>query len=127
MEESGRRPAEIAMELGIRRNQFYKWKEQLACKGDEAFPNQRGRPLKESQSELTSLKQENERLREEVEILKLQVKCSFIREHYRDYSVLTLCRVMGVSTSGYYDWYARPESQREQTNRRLLTKIIRIP
>lgn len=70
MEESGRPPAEIAMELGIRRNQLYKWKEQLACKGDEAFPNQRGRPLKENQSELTSLKQENERLQEEVEILK---------------------------------------------------------
>lgn len=30
---------------------------------------------------------------------------------------------MGVSTSGYYDWCARPESQRTQTNRRLLTKI----
>ena len=51
------------------------------------------------------------------------MKYAFIREHYRDHSVLTLCRVMGVSTSGYYDWYARPESQRERTNRRLLTKI----
>jgi len=51
------------------------------------------------------------------------VKYAFIREHYRDHSVLTLCRVMGVSTSGYYDWYARPASHREQTNRRLLTKI----
>ena len=34
MEESGRRPSEIAMELGIRRNQLYKWKEQLIKKGE---------------------------------------------------------------------------------------------
>jgi len=70
MEESGRPPAEIAMELGIRRNQVYKWKEQLANKGESAFPNQRGRPKKEDQSEVTTLKQENARLKEEVEILK---------------------------------------------------------
>jgi transposase len=70
MEESDRPASEIAMELGIRRNQLYKWKEQLARKGDTAFSNKRGRPNKESQSELTTLKQENERLKEENEILK---------------------------------------------------------
>lgn len=70
MEESGRPPAEIAMELGIRRNQLYKWKEQLQAKGDQAFASNRGRPRKENQSELTTLRQENERLKEELEILK---------------------------------------------------------
>ncbi len=70
MEESGRPPAEIAMELGIRRNQLYKWKEQLQVKGDQAFSDNRGRPRKENQSELTTLRQENERLKEELEILK---------------------------------------------------------
>jgi transposase len=69
MESSGRPAAEIAMELGIRRNQLYKWKEQMNNKGDQAFSG-RGRPKKEDQSELTTLRQENERLREEVEILK---------------------------------------------------------
>ena len=29
MEETDRRPSDIAMELGIRRNQLYKWKVQL--------------------------------------------------------------------------------------------------
>jgi transposase len=69
MESSGRPAAEIAMELGIRRNQLYKWKEQMENKGDKAFSG-RGRPKKEDQSEIATLRQENERLREEVEILK---------------------------------------------------------
>ena len=30
MEESGKPASEIAMQLGIRRNQLYKWKEQMA-------------------------------------------------------------------------------------------------
>ena len=33
MENSGRKPSDIAMELGIRRNQLYKWKEQMTKKG----------------------------------------------------------------------------------------------
>ncbi|UTW44229.1 transposase [bacterium SCSIO 12696] len=70
MEESGRSPAEIAMELGIRRNQLYKWKEQLAEKGEDAFSGRRGRPSQENQNELSALQKENARLKEEVEILK---------------------------------------------------------
>ena len=79
MDESDRPSSEIAVELGIRRNQLYKWKEQLAVKGDEAFPMKRGRPRKENQSELTNLKQENDRLKEEVEILK-KAAAYFARE-----------------------------------------------
>ena len=69
MEESGRRPSEIAMELGIRRNQPYKWKEQLNKKGDGASAK-KGRPKKEDQSESAKLRQENKRLKEENETLK---------------------------------------------------------
>jgi transposase len=69
MEESGRRPSEIAMELGIRRNQLYKWKEQLNKKG-EVTSSKRGRPKKEDQTEAVKLRQENKRLKEENEILK---------------------------------------------------------
>lgn len=79
MIETSNRPAsEIAMELGIRRNQLYKWKEQLSEKGEDAFKG-RGRPKKEDQSELTTLQQENDRLREEVEILK-KAAAYFARE-----------------------------------------------
>ena len=69
MRESGRPTSEIATELGIRRNQLYKWAEQMEAKGDSAFQG-RGRPKKEDQSQISTLRQENERLREEVEILK---------------------------------------------------------
>ena len=69
MEDSGRPASVIAMELGIRRNQLYKWKEQMNKTGDVASAK-KGRPKKESQSELTKLRQENQRLKEENEIQK---------------------------------------------------------
>ena len=70
MNSSEKPSSEIAVELGVRRNQLYKWKDQFEMKGEESLTNRRGRPPKESQSEMTSLKQEVERLREENEILK---------------------------------------------------------
>lgn len=69
MTTSDRPASEIAMELGIRRNQLYKWKEQLERTGDVAS-SVKGRPRKENQSEATRLRQENKRLKEENEILK---------------------------------------------------------
>lgn len=70
MDESDRPSSEIATQLGIRRNQLYKWKDQLQSKGSTAFPGKPGRPLKENQSETSKLREENKRLREEVDILK---------------------------------------------------------
>ena len=69
METSDRPASEIAMQLGIRRNQLYKWKEQMSNKGDVPSAK-RGRPKKEDQSELAILRQENKRLQEENDILK---------------------------------------------------------
>ncbi len=69
MAESDRPASEIAMELGIRRNQLYKWKEQMNKKGDVASAK-KGRPKKADQSETATLRQENKRLKEDIEILK---------------------------------------------------------
>jgi len=69
MAESGRRTSEIAMELGIKRTQLYKWKEQMTKKGDVPSAK-KGRPKKEDQSELAKVKQELKRVKEENEILK---------------------------------------------------------
>ena len=69
MDESDRPASEIAMQLGIRRNLLYKWKEQMIKKG-EVPTAKRGRPKKEEQSELSKVKQELKRVQEENEILK---------------------------------------------------------
>ena len=68
MDADGRTPSEIASELGVRRNQLYKWKEQLVNKGELAFSGHTKPPRK--QDDLVVLRRENERLKEELEILK---------------------------------------------------------
>jgi transposase len=78
MRESDRPTSAIAMELGIRRNQLYKWADQLEAKDSDAFKGG-GRPKKEDQSDLSKLKQENNQLREEVAILK-KAAAYFARE-----------------------------------------------
>ena len=78
MAESDRPTSEIAMQLGLRRNQLYKWKEQMIKKGDVPSAK-KGRPKKEDQSEMAILRQEVKRLREENEILK-KAAAYFARE-----------------------------------------------
>ncbi len=43
--------------------------------------------------------------------------------HESQYSVKNMCRMLGVSRSGYYAWRSRPDSQRTQANERLLVRI----
>ena len=51
------------------------------------------------------------------------MKYAFIREQRDAHDISKLCAILEVSTSGYYDWVDRPESQRSQDNRRLVTQI----
>jgi transposase len=69
--EQGQKPAsQIALELGVARNQLYKWQEQLKSKGEgNAFRGPGAKPLAEY-SELEMLRRENKRLAQENEILK---------------------------------------------------------
>ena len=43
--------------------------------------------------------------------------------HESQYRVKRMCRMLGVSRSGYYAWRKRPTSQRAQANERLLVQI----
>lgn len=70
---------ELARELGVRQNQLYKWREQLLKKGDEAFKGP-GRPTSDQSSEVSRLKQENKRLKEDLEILK-KAAIYFAKDH----------------------------------------------
>lgn len=69
LKEADKSAAQIAVELGIRRNQLYKWREQLETTGDVAS-SKRGRPKKSEQSIEARLRAENRQLKEENEILK---------------------------------------------------------
>jgi transposase len=69
--ELGEKPgAQIALELGVARNQIYKWQTQLRAKGEgQAFRGPGGKPVAE-QSEIERLKRELKQVTEERDILK---------------------------------------------------------
>ncbi len=67
--ESGSRPASaLARELGIRRNQLYKWQREFQTRGAGAFPGSGTR--KERTTEMARLKRELAHITEERDILK---------------------------------------------------------
>ena len=47
-------------------------------------------------------------------------------EHKHQYAVRTMCRVLDLSTSGYYAWAQHPQSRREQENLKLMDEIKEI-
>ena len=47
-------------------------------------------------------------------------------EHKHQYAVRTMCRVLDLSTSGYYAWAQHPQSRREQENLKLMREIKEI-
>ena len=49
-----------------------------------------------------------------------------MRTHQVEFRIRSMCRVLGVSRSGYYDWFDRPASCRTQANHRLLADIRRV-
>lgn len=52
-----------------------------------------------------------------------QVRFRFIEDHRPRFAVKLMCKVLEVSTSGYYAWRGRPPSEREMANRELTDKI----
>lgn len=50
----------------------------------------------------------------------------FIRAHAGCWPVRFMCRVLGVSPSGYYGWRDRPEGARAAANRALLGDVRRL-
>jgi transposase len=68
LEKQEKDASQLARELGVRRNQLYKWQKELESYGDEAFPGKGRRSVK--QDETANLKARIKRLEQENEILK---------------------------------------------------------
>jgi transposase len=79
LELGQRNPTELATELGIRRNQLYKWRDQLKQHGKDAAFSGPGRPTEDQQSEVVRLRRELARVTEERDILK-KAAAYFARE-----------------------------------------------
>lgn len=54
------------------------------------------------------------------------MRFQFIKGHLVRFSVRAMCRVLGVSPSGFYAWKKRPESRRKREDRRLVVEIKAI-
>jgi transposase len=78
LEESDKNGVEISRELGVRRNQLYKWQKERQAKGTDAFKGPGRKPIP-SDDKVAKLQKENDQLREEVEILK-KAAAYFARE-----------------------------------------------
>lgn len=55
-----------------------------------------------------------------------RVKYAWIKEHTTQWKVRTMCRLLEVSSSGYYDWINHKPSQRDQDNQFLDQTIMEI-
>lgn len=106
---------------------FVSWRDEFRLLGKDAFPGQ-GRSRDEEvirlKRELAKVKQEREKrsggvLRQGVE---MRYRC--IDRHRNQYPVRMMCGALNVSSSGYYAWRSRPESERARTDRKL-TEVIR--
>lgn len=80
--DSGKKATEVARDLGLSVQLLYKWQEEVKKKGGQAFAGYgHGKSHEKSNSdEITRLKKENARLREERDILK-KATAFFTREN----------------------------------------------
>ena len=79
LETSDHPGVEIARELGIKRNQLYKWRDELTNKGEEAAFAGPGRRPVDQTDRVSQLERENAKLKQELEILK-KAAAYFARE-----------------------------------------------
>ena len=69
--QKGEKPAaQIAMELGVKRTLLYRWRDEVAARGDAAFSGKTGPKPSAPSTEIARLKRELVAVQEERDILK---------------------------------------------------------
>ncbi|WP_246105599.1 IS3 family transposase [Sporomusa termitida] len=134
VEATGGPVSKVAAELGINENTLHGWLKKYREKPNAPFPG--SGKLSPDDERLRKLERENRDLREENEILKKagsvlreepEIKrFKFIKANRQTYRVEKLCKVLGVSRSGYYAWENRPKSQRDLENEAILAQIEQL-
>ena len=132
LHRAGRSPGELAREFEPNVQTIRNW----IAQADLDEGRRRDRLTTLVLAELRKLRKENRQLRVEREILAKAAAWfaldersdfhevfRFVRVNQTDYPITTMCRLLGVSTSGYYAWVYRGPSKRDEANARLLETI----
>jgi transposase-like protein len=122
---SGRNPEELSREFEPTAQAIRNW----VAQADRDEGRRADGLTTAERQELGRLRRENRQLRIEREILSKSrglVRSGdridpvegfeFVKRNQADYPVATLCRILGISTSGYYAWLNRPPSARAQSD-----------
>ncbi|MFC2998257.1 IS3 family transposase [Falsiroseomonas tokyonensis] len=128
---SGRTPEDLSREFEPTAQSIWNWVRQAERDGGT---RKDGGVTSRELEELSKLRRENHRLRQERDILAKagglvragkdpQRVFEFMSAHQAEFPIATMARVLGVSVSGYYAWRSRPASAHDTADAALLRRI----
>ena len=129
VQTSGRTQREIAGDLGIGLSTLVRW---IGRSRDRRAADPTTAAEGDVTAELKRLRRENEILRQERDILKKataffarvgSLRFALIDRAKAEFPIHRLCRVLGVSQSGYFAWKGRPACRRQRDDIVLLAHV----